>query len=394
MAYHGLFPRRSAYLKTSRPPISVLLLTVIGFCTLYAPQPLLPVLAKAFAVEPQDAALLITVTMLPLACAPLVYGYVLEAVPARFMLMTAALVLALCQIGMALAGDWWEMILLRSMIGLALPALFTALMTYVAASASPERLRQALAWYIAATIVGGFSGRALSGLAGSLLDWRVALGMWAPGLLLMAVWTGRLRGDEKSRFGRITPRVFRAVMAQPGLPQAYLAILCIFFVFAAVLNVLPFRMADLDPGTSATGIGFAYLGYLSGLIVSLNAQRLRLSFGSEVRTYLLGLVLYGLGLWLFALSSTGGIYLAMFAFCGGMFLIHTRLSGQVNQLGGPYKGVVNGIYIAAYYFGGTIGSWLPAEVYHRAGWDLFLVSVGFVLLLAAAGLWAMFRRVR
>jgi YNFM family putative membrane transporter len=56
--------------------------------------------------------------------------------------------------------------------------------------------------------------------------------------------------------------------------------------------------------------------------------------------------------------------------------------------------VVNGIYIAAYYFGGTIGSWLPAEVYHRAGWDLFLVSVGFVLLLAAAGLWAMFRRVR
>ena len=85
--------------------------------------------------------------------------------------------------------------------------------------------------------------------------------------------------------------------------------------------------------------------------------------------------------------------LYVFAFCGGMFLIHTRLSGQVNQLGGPYKGVVNGIYIAAYYFGGTIGSWLPAEVYRRAGWDLFLVSVALVLLLAAAGLWAMFRRV-
>jgi len=387
------FPRRSAYLKTSRPPIPVLLLTVIGFCSLYAPQPLLPVLTKAFSVEPQDATLLITVTMLPLACAPLVYGYVLEAVPARFMLVTAALALALCQIGMALAGDWWEMILLRCVIGLALPALLTALMTYVAASASPEKLRQALAWYISATIVGGFSGRALSGLASSLLDWRVALGMWAPALLVMAFWTGRLRADEKSRFGRITPRVFRAVMAQPGLPQAYLAILCVFFVFAAVLNVLPFRMANLDPGTSATGIGFAYLGYLSGLMVSLNAQRLRLSCGSEARTYLLGLVLYGLGLWLFALSSTRGIYLAMFAFCGGMFLIHTRLSGQVNQLGGPYKGVVNGIYIAAYYFGGTVGSWFPAEVYRLAGWDLFLVSVALVLLLAAAGLWAMFRRV-
>lgn len=380
-------------MKQSRPPVSVLLLTVFGFCTLYAPQPLLPVLATHFSAGPAQVSLLITVTMLPLAFAPLVYGYLLESLPAKPMLVGAALILALCQVGMAISDQWWSMILLRILIGLVLPALFTALMTYVAASVPHERVRQALAWYIAATIVGGFSGRALSGLASTLWGWRVALFMWAPVLLILAIWTNSLKGDKQSQFGRISPRIFRAVMKQPGLPQAYVAILCVFFVFAAVLNVLPFRMASLDPAATASGIGFAYLGYLSGLMISLNAARVQRVLGSEGRTYLLGMGLYGAGLGLFTLTSTVGIYLAMFAFCGGMFLIHTRLSGQVNHLGGPYKGVVNGVYIAAYYFGGSLGSWLPAEVYRHMGWGPFLLCVASVLALAGAGLLAMMRPV-
>ena len=83
------------------------------------------------------------------------------------------------------------------MIGLCLPALFTALMTFVASSATAETLRQSLAWYIAATILGGFAGRALSGLVASVWDWRVALGISAPALLVMGLWTLRLPGAPR-----------------------------------------------------------------------------------------------------------------------------------------------------------------------------------------------------
>ena len=377
---------------SSRPPLGILLLTVFGFSTLYAPQPLLPVLAEAFGRGPTEASLLITLTMLPLACAPLVYGYLLVSVPARPMLAGAALLLALCQFGLALADTWWLMLALRLMIGLCLPALFTALMTFVASSATAETLRQSLAWYIAATILGGFAGRALSGLLASVWDWRVALGIWAPALLVMGLWTLRLPGRQESHFARVTPRVFQVVMARPGAPQAYLTVFSIFFVFAAVLNVLPFHLADQDPGTGAAGIGFAYLGYLSGLLVSLNTERLSRLFQSEGPLYALGLGLYGLGLGLFAWPALGGVYLAMFAFCGGMFLIHTRLSGQVNQMGGPHRGVVNGIYIAAYYLGGSLGSWLAVEIYRHLGWLAFLTAVALVLVLAGYGLRGMLRR--
>jgi YNFM family putative membrane transporter len=179
-------------------PLGILLLTVFGFSTLYAPQPLLPVLAEAFGRGPTEASLLITLAMLPLACAPLVYGYLLVSVPARPMLAGAALLLALCQLGLALADTWWLMLALRLMIGLCLPALVTALMTFVAASATAETLRQSLAWYIAATILGGFAGRALSGLVASVWDWRVALGIWAPALLVMGLWTLRLPGARRA----------------------------------------------------------------------------------------------------------------------------------------------------------------------------------------------------
>ncbi len=60
--------------------------------------------------------------------------------------------------------------------------------------------------------------------------------------------------------------------------------------------------------------------------------------------------------------------------------------GQVNHLGDRYKGVINGIYIAAYYFGGALGSWLPTKLYRRAGWIPFLAALGAVVAIAALSL--------
>lgn len=372
---------------TVRPPTTILLLTVLGFCTLYAPQPLLPVLAKEFGLGAGTVSLAITATLLPLAFAPLFYGYLLEGLPARAMLVAATGLLAAAQAALALASDWPLFLFWRLVEGLALPALFTALMTFVAGSVPREQVRSAMGWYIAATLVGGFGGRALSGLAAGWWDWRIALVLWTPLLVLMALAVLRLGGGERSHFARVTPRVFAQVLCISGVGSAYLAIFAVFFIFAALLNVLPFRMGTIEPGISATVIGFAYLGYLAGLFVSLRATHIRDALGSEGRVYLVGVTLYGSGLALFALPSIGGIYLAMFLFCGGMFLVHTRLSGEVNHLAHQHKGVVNGIYIAAYYFGGALGSWLPAELYRHLGWLPFLGLLGGMLLLAALSLW-------
>ena len=119
--------------------------TVVAFSTLYIPQPMLPLFAERFGVSPGEAGLLMTVAMLPLAFAPVFYGYFLQAIPARLMLIVALGLLALNQICFYLVDAFWQLILLRLLQGLLLPAIFTALMTYCASTVPLPMVRSA-AW--------------------------------------------------------------------------------------------------------------------------------------------------------------------------------------------------------------------------------------------------------
>ncbi len=67
-----------------------------------------------------------------------------------------------------------------------------------------------------------------------------------------------------------------------------------------------------------------------------------------------------------------------------MFLVHSVASGYLNKLATSQKSLVNGAYIAIYYSGGVIGSYLPGIVYKNFGWAgfigtlLIMVTIGFI----------------
>lgn len=377
---------------SARPPVAILMLTLFSFGNLYAPQPLLPLLAANFNVSTADASLLITVTMIPLAVAPLLYGYILEGVPARNMITVAGLILALCHAGIAVADQWWQIVALRSLAGLCLPAVFTALMSSVSATARDDQVRQAVAWYIAATITGGFVGRALSGLLSDLFGWRLVFLFWSTGVFLATLYVLRLGAATQSRFERLRTSVFVEVLAIAGYRAAYATIFCTFFIFAGFLNVLPFRLQSLSESLSSTAVGLAYAGYLVGIVVTLCGQRITSLIDSERLFFVISLLLYGTGIACYTVETAAAIYLGMFPFCAGMFLLHSRLSGHVNELSRRNHGVVNGLYIASYYMGGAIGSWVAPEVYRIWGWTAQLSLLAAALCGAAVGLYFMFRR--
>ncbi|MDH5355897.1 MAG: MFS transporter, partial [Gammaproteobacteria bacterium] len=102
----------------SRNILIALCATVVSFSTLYIPQPMLPLLADIFAISPGQAGLLITATFLPLGLAPVVYGYFLQAIPARLMLIVAMTLLMLDQLAFYFASEYWHLLLLRSIQGL------------------------------------------------------------------------------------------------------------------------------------------------------------------------------------------------------------------------------------------------------------------------------------
>lgn len=362
----------------------ILFTTVLAFSALYAPQPILPLLSAEFAVGPAQASLLITAALLPLGLAPVFYGYILETLPARTLLRGSVLLLAVSEIPFLITDAFWLLVAVRGFQGLLLPAIFTSLMTYLSAMTPAEQIKRVMSIYIAATIFGGFAGRAVSGLIASLGSWRHTFLLLGLGLGLAWWWLGRLDVDARARFARLSVGAAAGILRKGPFLRAYLVIFLVFFVFASLLNLLPFRLVELSDTVSSLRIAAVYSGYLVGIAVALGSMAITRRLGGEVPAILLGLAVYIIAVLLFALPSVALIFATMWVFCAGMFLIHSVLSGYLNHRASEAKGVVNGLYISFYYAGGTLGSFLPGYVYRHAGWEGYIGCLAVVVTAAAA----------
>lgn len=354
---------------------------VLTIFALYAPQPLLPVLAAEYSVSRDVAAFLTTVAMFPLSLAPLIYGFILQSVPARRLLRVSLLLLACSEFLFALADSIQMLLALRLFQGLLIPAMLTALMTYVSQVSSGTGVQRAMGIYIAATILGGFLGRTLSGGLATLFGWRSSFVVLAISMLICFFLLSRLQATSSVEMARPRLELVWKILRQPLFLRSYLGIFCLFLVFAAMMNFLPFRLTEISEQASSFRIGLMYCGYLMGISSSLLAVRIGRLLGGEVRAMMTGFVLFGLTLIGFFWPFPALLFLMMFGFCGSMFLVHATASGWLNKLSGPNKGVVNGLYVAFYYGGGVVGSSVPGFIYQAYGWHGFLISLSVVALL-------------
>ncbi len=366
----------------------ILFTTVLTLSALYAPQPLLPVIMKEFAVTRTTAAFLTTVSFLPLSIAPLFYGYVLESVSPRRMLRCTVFLLAISEVLFFWGPTFSSLVAVRLFQGLLVPAILTALMTYVSLVSEKGTVQRAMAIYIAATILGGFLGRAFSGWVASAFGWRYSFLVLAASLLLAFFLLGRLAGETRLNLSKPRPERILEVLRQPGFLRLYLATFGFFLVFAAIMNFIPFRLTEISDQATEFRIGMMYSGYLMGIVASLNAVRLARWFRGEMPALRIGMILYSLALAAMMVPAVAVLFAVMFLFCGGMFLVHATASGLLNRCAGPNKGIVNGLYVSFYYAGGAVGSYVPGPVYRSLGWNgviLGLLVVAALVLVAVCG---------
>ena len=364
--------------------VIALVATVVAFSTLYVPQPMLPLLAEVFGISAGQAGLLMTVAMLPLAVAPIVYGYILQAVPAKLMLIVALTLLCLDQLCFYFATEFWHLLLLRLIQGLLLPAIFTALMTYCASMAPAGGIRRVMGFYIGATILGGFGGRLVGGVVASSFDWHIAFVVIGLAQLLPLLLLLRVDADTDINFSRFDPRSGLRVLAQPNYRYMFIALASVFFVFSGILNIVPFHLRDIDPQATPLLISLLYLGYLVGAPVSFASDAISRRLPDERLGLFVGLVIHTFGLVMLLLVAYRGLIVTMFFLSAGFFLIHALLSGLANHLAREHKGVVNGLYVSIYYFSGALGSWLPGYLYDSLRWHGMIYV--FVLILGLTAL--------
>jgi len=304
----------------------------------------------------------------------------LESFTAKKVLRIALIGLTVTEAGICFTSSFKIFLLIRFLQGFMIPAILTSVMTYISVVSEKGLIQKVMSIYIASTILGGFLGRFVSGSISHYFGWKYSFLVLFISLVFSLILTFFLESDsqlQKSRF-RFSQALF-VVKANPYI-NMYITIFCTFFVFAGMLNFLPFRLTEISTGINEMQIGIVYSGYIMGIVVSLTSLKFIKLMGGEKRVVLTGLLVFLASIPAFATNSVSIVFISMFVFCGGMFTVHSVESGYLNKISKENKGVVNGVYVSAYYTGGVLGTYLPGFIYTYYGWQLFLLSMSSVIM--------------
>ncbi|HEX13096.1 MAG: MFS transporter [Desulfurella sp.] len=367
-------------------------ITIITIGAIYVPQPLLPEISRYFDCNMNTVSLIISVALLPLAIIPIVYGYILSFFTPKRLILISLIILVFVNLFISISQSIYLIIFLRLIEGFLISAVLTSNMTYISLSVETDKVALYMSYYIAVTIMGGFSGRLISGIIAYYSSWRFSFYFVTLSFIIGALLALYLVEDIKNVVG---PDVVKHESLFKGYLSVvknklyffvYMAVFCMFFVFAALTNFLPFRIESIDKSSSEITIGLAYSGYLMGIFVSFLATKFVKIFGNQIKAMIFGFFVYISAILILNIPNIYIVFGGMFIFCGGMFLIHSVASGFLNKLAKDKKGIVNGIYIASYYSGGVIGSYAPGFVYKQFGWYFFSALLIFILLIGLASI--------
>ncbi len=363
-----------------RETLFILITTVAVYASIYAPQPILPLLAGEFGLTTSGGALLMTAVLLPLSIAPLFYGLLLESQPAKRMLLVTIGILSLLQIAFGMAESYELLITARLFQGACVPAILAAITSYLAYTVDREHIQRAMTYYVAANIMGGFLGRVLSGYVATTAGWRYTFILIAFALACCFAALTRMKADSRLSVTSVNLSAVMPILRNGNIARLYAVAFTIFFAFMALLTFLPFRLKEIDPSYTAFVISMMYSGFLMGILVSAGATTIIRLLGGERRAMTIGLAVFAVSMLLVNVPSGAGIFAIMFVMCGGMFFVHATAMGTMNKLATDNRAVANGLYISIYYTGAALGSYLPGLIYQNVGWEAFTLTLTAAIL--------------
>ncbi|MDL0441743.1 MFS transporter [Stutzerimonas frequens] len=368
---------------------ATLALFCAGFATfalLYCIQPLLPLLAKHYAVSAASSSLALSLTTLSLALCLLVSAALAESW-GRKPVMAAALGLAsLLGLACVLVESWHLLLFLRALLGLALSGLPALAMAYVSEEFDPDSLPAAMGLYIGGTALGGMLGRLLSGLLSDLGGWQLALGGIASlGLLALALFVWLLPASRHFKAQALSPRGllanFRMHLGNPILRVLFLQGFLLMGGFVALFNYIGFRLAGAPFGLSSTFIGLLFVVYLAGIFSAGWAGRLVPRFGAR-RVLRGGVALMLLGVGLCATPWLVSIVVGLGVFTLGFFAAHAVASGQVGAHARGARAQASALYLCAYYLGSSVVGYGAGYVWDHAGWLPLMALLAALFVIA------------
>jgi len=358
-----------------------------AFLHLYAPQAVLPLMAREYGVGATEASMIITAGTLAVAATAPFAGAISDVVGRKRMIVTALALLLIPATMTALAPTLQQVIFWRFIHGLLLPPIFAITIAYVGDEWPPQEANGVIGIYVAASAVAGFLGRFIPGMLTEHVGWRGGFLALAGCSLICLIMVALLLTPEK-RFKRTSDlgtslKQMLAHLRNPRLLATYAVGFGVLFNFIATFTYLTFHLASPPFNRSPAFLGSIFVVYLMGSAVALFTGPAIARFGRK--SFMLGiLAIWGAGLLLSLIPSIATIVLSLMAasICGILAQAASTSFVAVTAKTGTSAAV--GLYVTCFYIGGTFGGWLPGLAYEAAGWPASLALVLAMIAIQAA----------
>jgi len=345
-----------------------------GFCAflnLYSPQALLPALAREFGAGAAEISTIMTASALAIALTAPFTGALADVLGRKRVITAAMLAVVVPMAGAALAPDVGALIAWRFVQGLLLPPIFAVTVAYIGDEWPPAEVAGVTGVYIAGSSLGGFCGRFLPGLLGDLIGWRGAFLALAAlsllGAVTLALLLPREKGFVRSEGLAASGRQMLQHLRNPQLVATYAIGFGVLFNFIAVFTYVSFHLAAPPYDFSSTLLGAIFVTYLAGTAIVPATGWMMARLGRR-RFTLAVLAAWACGALLMLAPPLAPILagLTLCAMCG--MLCQTIATGYVTASAREGRSSAVGLYVTAFYVGGSMGAFLPGLAWEEAGW--------------------------
>jgi len=376
------------------PPLFAVILA--GFCAfldLYATQPLLPLFSNLFRARELAVSLTVTLATAGVAVAAPVVGAFADRLGRKRVILGSTVVLAACTLLTATSRNLHQLLFWRFLQGLFTPGVFAITIAYIHEEWPPEFSGRALTAYVTGTVIGGFSGRMLAGLAATHLDWRwafVILGaLTFGGAGALAQWLPRERRFRPASKSRSTWRAFAAHLQNGQLVATYVVGFCVLFSMTASFTYVNFYLAAPPFYLRPAALGSIFFVYLIGAAITPACGRFIDLYGHK-RALSLAMAAGIAGITLTLEPHLTAVIAGLAICCTGVFIAQAASTGHIGLVAQGDRALAVGLYVMCYYEGGSVGAIVPGFLWAAGGWPACVALIAAVQALTvtlASWLW-------
>lgn len=356
------------------------------FASLYSVQPLLPMFAQYWVRDAGTASLALSATTATMAAALIPASMLADRLGRRRLIVGALLITAALGMLLPFAQVWWQLITLRTLMGISLAGVPAVAMVYLSEEMDPEALGFSMGLYIGGTALGGMAGRVISGVLSDFLGWRLGTGILGALIVLAAIAVAVLlpRPRHFVRDPMSLSELFRrcrASFADAALPWLFAASFLLMGSFVTLYNYAGFRLALPPFSLSHSAIALIFLVYLLGSASSTWAGGLSQRLGRR-RVFWALVAVMGAGMALTAVPSTWVTILGLAIATMGFFAAHGVASAWVTRRALVGRAQASAMYLVAYYLGASLLGTLGGYAWNVWNWPGVLLVCGGAALLA------------